>query len=66
MEKRIPSINDVISFYSEKWQENYSPEMPIVNKTLTAKDYFNRGVEFLVNYYMNMRFRTIQLQQKKE
>jgi putative RecB family exonuclease len=52
MEKRIPSINDVISFYSEKWQENYSPDMPIFNKTLTAKDYFNRGVEFLVNYYM--------------
>jgi putative RecB family exonuclease len=52
MEKRIPSINDVISFYSEKWQENYSPDMPIVNKTMTPKDYFNRGVEFLVNYYM--------------
>jgi len=48
----IPSINDVISFYSNEWQENYSENMPIVNKTLTAKDYFNRGVEFLVNYYM--------------
>lgn len=52
MEKRIPSINDVVSFYSEKWEENYSSDMPIVNKSLTAKDYFNRGVEFLVNYYM--------------
>ncbi len=48
----IPSINDVISFYSGEWQENYSEDMPIVNKTMTAKDYFNRGVEFLVNYYM--------------
>ena len=48
----IPSINDVISFYSDEWQENYSEDMPIVNKTMTAKDYFNRGVEFLVNYYM--------------
>jgi putative RecB family exonuclease len=52
MKKKIPSINDIISFYSEKWQEKYSPDMPIFNKTLTAKDYFNRGVEFLVNYYM--------------
>ena len=52
MKKEIPSINDIISFYSEKWQEKYSPDMPIFNKTLTAKDYFNRGVEFLVNYYM--------------
>jgi len=52
MENKVPSVNDVISFYSEKWEENYSKDMPIFNKTLTAKDYFNRGVEFLVNYYM--------------
>jgi putative RecB family exonuclease len=52
LKNTIPSINEVISFYSEKWQESYSPDIPIFNKTLTAKDYFNRGVEFLVNYYM--------------
>jgi len=52
LKNRIPSINDLILFYSEKWQESFSPKMPIVNKTMTAKDYFNRGVEFLVNYYM--------------
>ena len=52
MEKRIPPIEQVITFYSERWAEDYSSDMPIVNKSLTAKDYFNRGVEFLVNYYM--------------
>jgi len=52
LKNTIPSINDVISFYSNEWQENYSPDVPIFNKTLTAKDYFNRGVEFLINYYM--------------
>ncbi len=52
MEKRIPTIEQVIAFYLERWAEDYSPDMPIVNKSLTAKDYFNRGVEFLVNYYM--------------
>lgn len=52
MEKKTPQINDIIAFYSEMWQKQYSPDMPIFNKTLTAKDYFNRGVEFLVNYYM--------------
>ncbi len=52
MEKKTPSINDVISFYSETWNENYFPDMPIFNKSMTARDYFNRGVEFLVNYYM--------------
>ena len=52
LKNSIPSINDVISFYSQEWQESYSPDMPIVNKTMTSKDYFNRGVEFLINYYM--------------
>jgi putative RecB family exonuclease len=52
LKNSIPSIDDVISIYSGEWQENYSEDMPIVNKTMTAKDYFNRGVEFLVNYYM--------------
>lgn len=52
MEKRIPTIEQVIAFYSERWAEDYSSDMPIANKSLTAKDYFNRGVEFLVNYYM--------------
>ncbi len=52
LKNSIPSISDVISFYSDEWQEDYSEDILIVNKTMTAKDYFNRGVEFLVNYYM--------------
>jgi len=55
LKKSIPTIDDVISFYSQEWQENYSLDMPIVNKTMSVKDYFNRGVEFLVNYYMKYR-----------
>ncbi len=52
LKNSIPSIDEVISFYSQEWQQDYSEDMPIVNKTMTAKDYFNRGVEFLVNYFM--------------
>jgi len=52
MNKITPSIDDIISFYSEEWETTYSSDMNIVNKTMTAKDYFNRGVEFLINYYM--------------
>ncbi len=54
MEKTIPPINDVISFYSERWQENYTPDMPIFNKTMSAKDYFNKGVKFLIDYYFKL------------
>lgn len=52
MEKKIPSVNEVIEFYSEKWIKNFSDNFPIARKEMKAKDYFNMGVEFLVNYYM--------------
>lgn len=52
MEKKIPTVTDVVSFYSKKWDENYSEDILIVNKYITLEDYFNKGVEFLVNYYM--------------
>ena len=69
MKKKIPSINDLIFFYSEKWKKNYSQDILIVNKSLTVKDYFNRGVEFLINYYTkNHPFKdnTIAIEQKIE
>jgi len=50
--KKIPVINEIIEVYSNKWIEGYSPDISIVNKELTIQDYFNKGVEFLVTYYM--------------
>lgn len=52
MERIIPSINEVIDFYSEKWIEQYSKDMPIIKKEHKVEDYFNKGIEFLVNYYL--------------
>jgi RecB family exonuclease len=52
MKKIIPSVDEFISFYSEEWETSYSPDMKVVNPTLSAKDYFNRGIEFLINYYI--------------
>jgi RecB family exonuclease len=52
MDKKIPTIEEVIKFYSEEWETTFSKEISIMDKTMTAKDYFNRGVEFLVNYYL--------------
>jgi len=69
MEKKIPSVNDVVDFYSEKWIEQFSSEMNIVKKEFRAEDYFNKGVEFLVNYYLkNQPFsdNTIAVEEKIE
>jgi len=49
--QNIPTIEQIISYYAENWQENFSDDMIIIKKELTIKDYFNKGVGFLVNYY---------------
>ncbi len=48
---RIPTIDETIIYYSTKWEENYKPEMVIVKKLLTARDYFNNGIRFILDYY---------------
>ncbi len=49
--KEIPGIEKVIEVYSEKWIESFTEDIQIVRKNLTSKDYFNKGVSFLVDYY---------------
>ena len=51
-EKRIPSIDDVVIYYSKTWEKNWDPAIKNVKKQLTTKDFFNRGVQFLLDYYM--------------
>ena len=45
------TIEQIISYYAEKWQAEFTEEIVIVKKEFTEKDYFNKGVNFLVNYY---------------
>jgi len=69
MKKIIPPVDKLIEFYSERWIETFSPDMLIVNKTMKAEDYFNRGVEFLVNYYLKhnpFKDNTIAVEEKIE
>lgn len=50
--EELPSVEGVIQKYSEEWEKDFDIEMKIVNQDLTFKDYFNKGVEFLVSYYL--------------
>ena len=50
--KKIPSVDEVVINYSQNWKEDYDEEIPIIKKYMTAKDYFNKGVQFLINYYI--------------
>ena len=51
MEKTVPSIDEAIVHYSEKWAEESADEKLIVNKFMKEKDYFDKGVKFLLDYY---------------
>lgn len=51
MEKTIPTIDETIMCYSEKWSEEYIPGMLIVNTFMKEKDYFEKGVKFIIDYY---------------
>lgn len=64
-----PSIEHLIDYYTENWIKENVEEFLIVDATKTSKDYFNRGVEFLLNYYMtNQPFKenTLATEQKIE
>lgn len=52
---KLPSLDDVIINYSEGWEKTFNPNFLIVKKQFTAKDYFNKGVHFLLNYYVKHR-----------
>jgi len=51
-EKGTPSPDDLIIYYSEIWKKDYNPNFLIVDNRFVARDYFNKGVGFLVNYYL--------------
>ncbi|MBU1129168.1 MAG: PD-(D/E)XK nuclease family protein [Nanoarchaeota archaeon] len=51
-ESKIPTAEELIQHYSKNWQDNYNSKFVITDKKLAQKDYFNKGVGFLLNYYM--------------
>ena len=49
--KKIPTIDEIITYYSVKWQDEFSDEILIVKKEMSVRDYFNLGIEFLTKYF---------------
>jgi len=49
---KLPSIDDTIGKYTECWEKEWKEEIKIVKKNMTAADYFNKGVKFLIDYYI--------------
>jgi len=47
----VPSLEQVIEYYCKRWEEQYTKDVLIVKKKFTEKDYFNKGVKYLIDYY---------------
>ena len=50
-EKNPPLVDEVINYYKNKWEENFSNNIAIIKQGYTFEDYFNKGVKFLIDYY---------------
>jgi putative RecB family exonuclease len=48
-EKRIPTIDDIIVYYSQTWMEE--DRETLMQDGTNEKDFFNKGVQYLLNYY---------------
>ena len=51
-QKSVPLLDETIEFFSTKWQKEMNSKTEIIKPEMTEKDYFNKGVQFLISYYM--------------
>jgi putative RecB family exonuclease len=49
--ENIPNLDDIINYYIKVWQKGLSEETLIVKKQFTQKDYLNKGIQFLADYF---------------
>ena len=65
--QKVPTLDDIIIFYSEKWEKFYTPNIVIVKKDLDQKHYFQNGLKFLLDYYVkNQPFKDNTLEVEKK
>jgi putative RecB family exonuclease len=50
--KIIPSLDEVISYYDSEWNREYNKMIISINYGRTPDVYYNKGIKFLIDYYM--------------
>lgn len=46
-----PNLDNIINYYIKAWQKDLSKNILIVKKQFTHKDYLNKGIQFLADYF---------------
>lgn len=49
--EKSPSLDEIIHYYIKMWQKDLTEDVLIVKKQFTQKDYLNKGIQFLADYY---------------
>ncbi|MBZ5699038.1 MAG: PD-(D/E)XK nuclease family protein [Acidobacteriia bacterium] len=68
MHGRTHSCDEILSFYQQKWDEGYTPQMRIVRSGTTARTYLENGRRMLQTYHQRFypftQSRTLELEGK--
>ncbi len=48
---RLPPLEEVINRYLAQWKRDYNENILIVKKDKTQKNYLDKGVQFIIDYY---------------
>ena len=49
--EKAPKMDDIINHYIKTWQKDWTKDILIVKKQYTQKDYLNKGIQFLADYF---------------
>jgi len=50
--KKEFSLDEIIEYYLEAWKKDFNKGIKIVNGELDAEHYFNKGIKFLIDYFL--------------
>ncbi len=51
-EKNSLELDSVIQHFVENWRKEFKPQIKIVKPNLTSEFYFNKGIKFLIDYFL--------------
>jgi putative RecB family exonuclease len=51
LQNKLPTLDETLATYTQNWQNDWSNKIVIVKQNLTDKDYFNKGIKFIIDYY---------------
>lgn len=51
-ERRLFELDEIIEYYAQSWKRDYNPEIRIVKNSFDTEHYFNKGIRFLVDYFL--------------